>query len=153
MYVHPTFQHLREISFSVTTPRTNRNNGCPWEGLQEKIAITSEEGFYLDNSEVNWSIKGRTGKILQSKDCDRNLAPWPIRRWPGSRTCLNCWWTVLGVFFSVTLKEGFPCKSARKKVTARRRRGHRNQTYSHRTVFSQLITFLRAVSTNWWNWA
>ena len=35
--------------FFVGTPRTNRNNGCLWEGLQEKIAITSEEGFDLDN--------------------------------------------------------------------------------------------------------
>ena len=42
-----------KLPFSVGTPRTNRNNGCPWEGLKEKIDITSEEGFYLENPEVN----------------------------------------------------------------------------------------------------
>lgn len=36
---HPNIS--AKFPFSVGTPGTNRNNGCPWEGLQEKIAITS----------------------------------------------------------------------------------------------------------------
>ena len=52
--VNTTSQHLpAKFPFSARTPGTNRNNGRPWEGLQENIAITSEAGFDLENPEVN----------------------------------------------------------------------------------------------------
>ena len=57
-----------KLPFSVGTPRTNRNNGCPrWEGLKEKIARISEAWFDLENPEVNSLIKGEQENFYSQK--------------------------------------------------------------------------------------
>jgi len=56
-----------KLPFSVGTPRTNRNNGCPWEGLKEKLGITSEAGFDLENQRSTDQSKQEQGKFYSQK--------------------------------------------------------------------------------------
>ena len=147
--VYVSIQHLCEIAFVVLTETMVDRVG----GIGRKDSNNFGSTVSSWSPEVNWSIKERTEKFLQWKDCDRNPVPWPTRRRSALKICMICCWLkkcnctrwlllFFYYFFHATLREGISCNGARRKITIKRRIGNRTSFPTDNFV---------GASMNWWN--